>query len=137
MTAPDEAERRGPGFGLPPADTGSWVLDRIGAVLLVLIHAERRIDPFFRRPFDAVFRGPLTALTTRLINWKRRKERDVGLALAEERLQPDEEEHVQAIIDAFTAQLHGLWKPGPCDFGRGRGRSFRLLPSGSEQEDSD
>jgi hypothetical protein len=110
--ASEEAERRGPGFGLPSADTGSWALDRLNAVLLVLVHAERRLDPFFRRPFDAVFRGPLTALTTRLINWKRRKERNAGLALAEERIQPDEEHDIQAIIDAFTAQLHGLWKPG-------------------------
>ena len=81
-------------------------------MLLFLLHLERRLDPFFRRPFDAVFRGPLTALTTKLINWKRRRERGDGLGLAEERIQPDEEQHVQAIIDTFTAQLRGLWKPG-------------------------
>lgn len=108
----EEEARRGPGFGLPAADTGSRALDRLGAVLVFLIHVERRIDPLFRRAFDALFRGPLSALTTTLINWKRRKERDDGLALAEERLQPNEEERLQGIIDTFTAQLRGLWKPG-------------------------
>ena len=34
------------------------------------------------------------------------------LALAEERLQPDEEEHLEDIIDTFTAQMRGLWNPG-------------------------
>jgi hypothetical protein len=113
----DEEARRGPGFGLPPADTGSWILDRLNAVLLFLVHVERRIDPFFRRPFDALFRAPLTALTTRLINWKRRKERDAAPGLAEERIQPDEEQHLQAIIDTFTAQISGLWKPGYAERG--------------------
>src|SRR3954451_4595134 len=108
----EEGERRGPGFGLPPADTGSWMLDRVNAVLLVFLHLERRLAPFFRRPFDALLRDPLTALTTKLINWKRRRERDDTLALAEERLQPHEEALVQEIIDAFAEQLRGLWKPG-------------------------
>jgi len=110
--ASEEEARHGPGFGLPPADTGSRVLDGLAAVLLFLLHAERRIDPFFRRPFDWLLRDPLSALTTKLINRKRRKERDDGLALAEERIQPNEEEHLQDIIDTFTAQLRGLWKPG-------------------------
>jgi hypothetical protein len=108
----EEAARRGPGFGVPPADTGSWLLDRANSLLLFLLHLERRLDPFFRRPFDAVLQSPLTALTTKLINWKRRRERGDGIGLAEECIQPDEEQHVQAIIDTFTAQLRGLWKPG-------------------------
>jgi hypothetical protein len=110
--ASEDEARHGPGFGLPPAATGSGVLDGLASVLLFLIHAERRIDPFFRRAFDWLLRDPLSALTTKLINWKRRKERDDGLALAEERIQPNEEEHLQDIIDTFTAQLRGLWKPG-------------------------
>jgi len=77
--------------------------------MLLLIHAERRIDPFFRPTFDAVLRDPLSRLTTKLINMKRR---DEGYALAEERIQPDEEAHLQAIIDAFDAQMRRLWNPG-------------------------
>jgi hypothetical protein len=34
------------------------------------------------------------------------------MALAEERLQPDEEAHTEAIIAAFTAQMAKLWRPG-------------------------
>jgi hypothetical protein len=113
----EEEARRGPGYGLPPADTGSRVLDGLSAVLVFLIHVERRIDPFFRRPFDALLRGPLSTLTTKLINWQRRSERHDGLALAEERIQPDEEKHLQEIIDTFEAQLRGLWKPGHVERG--------------------
>jgi hypothetical protein len=108
----EEEARRGPGFGLPPPDTGSRVLDWLATLLGFFIAAERRIDPLFRRPFDALFRDPLTALTTKLINWKRRGEKDDGLALAQERVQPNEEQRVQEIIDTFTAQMRGLWKPG-------------------------
>jgi hypothetical protein len=115
--ASEEQARRGPGFGLPPANTGSRVLDRLGSVLVFLIHVERRIDPLFRRPFDWLFRGLLSTLMTKLINWKRRKERYDGLALAEERVQPNEEQHLQDIIDTFTAQIRGLWKPGYAERG--------------------
>ena len=103
--------RRGPGFGLPPADTGSWMLDRVNSVLLFLLHLERRLDPFFRRPFDAVFRGPLTALTTKLINWKRRRERGDSLGLAEERSSRMRSCRSRR-SSTFHAQLRGLWKPG-------------------------
>ena len=48
------ADRRGgPGFGMPPADTGNPVLDWISSTLLALVQAERRVDPFFRPWFDA------------------------------------------------------------------------------------
>jgi hypothetical protein len=100
---------RGPGFGLPRADTGNFLLDWISEALVFLLHVERRFDPFFRRPFDAVFRDPLAKLTTALIN---RKREDEGLALAEERIQPDEEAHLDSIIETFTAQMQKLWRPG-------------------------
>lgn len=99
----------GAGFGLPPAATGSRVLDAISGALVALTHFERRFDPFFRPAFDAVLREPLTALVTWLINLGRH---DEGLGLAEERMQPDEEAHLQDIIDTFTAQMRGLWEPG-------------------------
>jgi hypothetical protein len=41
---------------------------------------------------------------------KRRK--DDGLALAEEKAQPDEEAHLDDIITTFTAQMKRLWNPG-------------------------
>jgi hypothetical protein len=74
-----------------------------------MIHLERRFDPFFRPVFDALLRDRLSRLSTALIN---RKRRDEGLEIAEERPQPDEEAHLDDIIETFTAQMHRLWNPG-------------------------
>jgi hypothetical protein len=109
VTAAKTGPDPGPGYGLPPPSTGSAVLDGLARVMLLAIHAERRVDPFFRPAFDKVLREPLSKATTALINLKRR---DDGLGLAEERVQPGEEEHLQAIIDQFTAQMRALWEPG-------------------------
>jgi hypothetical protein len=99
----------GPGFGTPPPDTGNRLLDWIARALTLGIHAERRIDPFVRPPFDRFLRDPIARAVTSLIN---RKRLDEGLALAEERPQPDEEDHLDEIITTFTAQMRGLWRPG-------------------------
>ncbi len=99
----------GPGFGLPPPDTGNVLLNLIARVGLFFIQLERRFDPFIRPLFDKLFRGALTTLTTFLINLKRK---DEGLGIAEEKLQPDEEASLDAIITQFTAQLNRLWNPG-------------------------
>ena len=109
VTAAKKSANPGPGYGTPPPDTGSALLDALARLLLVAIHMERRIDPFFRPAFDAVLRGPLSRLMTALINLRRK---DDGLALAEEGIQPDEEAHLQGIIDQFTAQMRALWTPG-------------------------
>ena len=94
---------------VPRAATGSALLDWISDTSLKLIQIERRFDPFLRPAFDAVLRDPLTRLTTALINARRPNE---GLAIAEERLLPGEEEFVDAIIATFEQQMRGLWKPG-------------------------
>jgi len=94
---------------VPPANTGSVVLDWLGDALIKAVQLERRIDPFIRPAFDAVLRDPIARLTTFLVNLQRR---DEGLALAQERPLPDEEAYLQSIIDTFTRQMHGLWKPG-------------------------
>ena len=99
----------GPGFGLPPPDTGNPLRNLLSRVGVFLIQVERRFDPFFRPLFDKLLRGPLSTLTTFLINLKRK---DEGLGIAEERIQPNEEEHLQAIITQFTAQMKRLWNPG-------------------------
>jgi hypothetical protein len=75
----------------------------------VLIHVERRFDPFFRPLFDRLLRGPLSTFTTWLINLRRK---DEGFRLAEERIQPDEEAHLDDIIRSFNDQMRKLWKPG-------------------------
>ena len=100
---------RGTGFGLPPPDTGNFLLNGIARLLLFLIHLERRFDPFFRPVFDKLFRDRLARLITAIMN-KRRQ--DEGLGLAEEKAQPDEEAHLDDIITTFTAQMKRLWNPG-------------------------
>ncbi len=102
------------GYSLPPADTGVSLLNWIADASTFLVHMERRVDPFFRRPFDAVFRQLLTNVTTALINLKRKNE---GFRLAEERLQPNEEGHLEEIIATMGNQMRRLWKPG--DYQRG------------------
>lgn len=97
------------GYGLPPADTGSWLLNQIANAAMLMVHVERRFDPFFRAAFDALFRDVLTRAATALINLGRRSE---GLAIAEERLEPDEAEHLADIIATMGRQMEGLWKPG-------------------------
>jgi hypothetical protein len=104
----------GPGFGLPPPDTGNRLLNGIARATMFLIHLERRFDPFVRPAFDAVLRGPLSRLVTALIN---RRRRDEGLGVAEERAQPDEETHLEDIIETFSAQMRGLWNPGSFERG--------------------
>jgi hypothetical protein len=100
--------RGGPGFGMPLADTGNPLLDWLSNTLLGLVQAERRIDPFFRPWFDALFRERLSEWVTDLINKQRT---DEGLRLAEERIQPWEEAALQDIIDSFNAQMRRLWNP--------------------------
>ena len=100
---------RGTGYGLPPPDTGNFLLNGIARLLLFLIHLERRFDPFFRPLFDRLFRDRLARLITAIMN-KRRQ--DEGLGLAEEKAQPDEEAHLDDIITTFTAQMKRLWNPG-------------------------
>jgi hypothetical protein len=100
----------GPGYGLPPPDTGSRLLNGIARALLFVIHVQRRLDPFYRPALDWLLRDRLSRLTTWLINRKRRHEE--RLALAEERIHPDEEAHLGSIIDSFTAQMRRLWNPG-------------------------
>jgi hypothetical protein len=99
----------GPGLGLPPTDTGNRVLDWIGDRVWDVMHLERRVDPFFRPLFDALLREKLSSVVTDIINNGRKREPVLGLA--EELVQPNEERDIQAIIDAFNAQMRRLWNP--------------------------
>ncbi|HEY5893064.1 MAG TPA: hypothetical protein VIT91_07515 [Chthoniobacterales bacterium] len=93
----------------PRANTGSKVLDFLSDTSTFLLLAERRVDPFIRPAFDAVLRDPIARLATALIN---RKRPNLGLKLAEEKLLPDEEAHLDSIIASFEKQMRLLWKPG-------------------------
>jgi hypothetical protein len=93
----------------PKANTGSFFLDRLSDALTVLVHLERRFDPFVRPAFDAVLRDPVARLVTALINRKRPNE---GLKIAQEKPSPDEEAYLESIIASFEKQMRELWKPG-------------------------
>jgi hypothetical protein len=93
----------------PKANTGSAFLDWLSDLSTLLLHLERRFDPFFRPAFDAIFRDRIASLTTALINRKRPNE---GLRIAEEKPSPDEEVYLDSIISSFEKQMRGLWKPG-------------------------
>lgn len=103
-----------PGYGLPQANTGNWLLDHISNASIAFVHLERRFDPFFRPLFDALFREALTLAATALINVGRRND---GLKIAEEHPEPDEEAHLNDIITTMGKQMEGLWKRG--DYQRG------------------
>jgi len=94
---------------IPRANTGSRVLDWLANTSTLLVHVERRFDPFFRPAFDWLLRDPIARLTTALINAGRP---DEGLKIAEERPLPDEEAWVDSIISSFEKQMRLLWKPG-------------------------
>ena len=94
---------------IPPANTGSMVKNLVANTSTRLVQFERRFDPFFRPLFDATLRDPIAWLVTALINWGRPNDH---LKIAEEKLQPDEEAHLDSIISTFEKQMRGLWKPG-------------------------
>jgi hypothetical protein len=89
-------------------------LQRLHDAVVFLLHVERRFEPFFRPAVDLVLREPLALLTQALINLGRH---DEGMRLAEEKLQPDEEAHLQAIIDTLGEYMRRHWPPG--NFQRG------------------
>lgn len=93
----------------PRAHTGSALLDVISNTSMSLVHAYSRIDPFLRPAFDRLLRDAVARGVTALMNAGRANQH---LALAEERPIPDEDAHLQSIIDSFTAQMGLLWKPG-------------------------
>jgi hypothetical protein len=93
----------------PRANTGSFVRNVVADLLTKVIHAESRIDPFWRPLFEATLRDPVARFVTALINRKRQNE---GLKIAEERLLPNEDAFVDSIVASFREQMRGLWKPG-------------------------
>src|SRR5882724_12271874 len=94
---------------MPRANTGSRFLNWVSNSIMFLLQMERRVDHWLRPPFDATLRDPIARLVTALMNARRK---DEGLKIAEEKPLPNEEEYLSSIIDSFTAQMKGLWKPG-------------------------
>src|SRR4051794_12667065 len=79
-------------------------------ILEILLHLERRLEqPFLRPAFNAVLREPMARVLTALINLQRSRE-DVGLA--EETLQPGEDQYVQTMIGEMRRHLVRDFPPG-------------------------
>lgn len=70
---------------------------------------ERRTEFLWRDRFDQVLTPPLFAAAQALLNSRRR---DEGLALAEERPLPDEDEVTREIIEEIAAFVRATWQPG-------------------------
>jgi hypothetical protein len=108
-----------------------FVLRPLSDLFLWAWRIERRIEFLYRRQFDRWLRPPLFALLQGLQN---RLREDEHLALAEERPLPDEERHLQSIIDTISAFTRENWLPGGAQrfgntktFGVLRGE-FTVLP---------
>jgi hypothetical protein len=82
---------------------------RVHDTIFTLLRVERRFEPFFRPALNAVFREPAAAVIQYLIN---RQRRDEGYKIAEERIQPDEEQHLQTMIDSIREYMIQHWPPG-------------------------
>src|SRR3954449_5837240 len=86
------------------------LLRLIHRIIEILLHFERRIEqPFLRPAFNYLLREPLARLLTALINLKRTRE---NVGLAEETLQPGEDEDVQTMIDEMRRHLVRDFPPG-------------------------
>src|SRR5664280_1425364 len=85
------------------------ILNLIHQFLLKLLHIERRLEPWFRPQWNTLFREPSARIVQYLVNLRRK---DEGLQLAEERIDPDEEESLNKIIDLMADQMRSRFKPG-------------------------
>jgi len=83
--------------------------DFIHEILVALMHAERRTEPFWRPYTNALFREPCAALLQALINYRRPNE---GMDLADEKYLPGEEEALDSIIADMGAYMRRKYRPG-------------------------
>ena len=90
------------------------ILQSLHVLLTELLHIERRFEPLFRRRWNRLFREPSAALIQYCIN---RQRKDEGLRLAEEKIDPDEKESLDKIIDLMADQMRGHFKPGAYERG--------------------
>jgi hypothetical protein len=90
------------------------ILKRLHDFLVVLLHIERRLEPFFRPQLNWLLREPTARVIQFLINWRRP---DEGLGLAEERIDEDEKQSLDSIIDLMSDQMRGHFKPGKYERG--------------------
>ena len=99
---------------IEPVRPDSALLLAVHRTLVAGLHVERRLEPFFRRGLNRLVREPMAAFLQYLINRNRPND---GLALAEERIEPDEEASLDSIIRSFAGYMQRTYRPG--NFERG------------------
>src|SRR5437588_1168949 len=82
---------------------------RVNDIAVALFLFERRIDPSFRPLFNRVLREPIAATAQALINLRRPNEH---LAIAAERLLPNEEAIAEAITEQMALFIKAHYGPG-------------------------
>ncbi|WP_397453306.1 catalase family protein [Pseudomonas sp. NA-150] len=85
------------------------ILKGVHAVLLFLLHVERRFEPFFRPALNRLLREPSATLLQFFYNIGRKNE---GLGLAQEQFDPDEHASQQSMIDTMRTHLAQDFRPG-------------------------
>jgi hypothetical protein len=103
-----------PSGSQPPGGLGGRLLRLLHDALTAGLHVERRLEPWFRPGLNRLLREPSARLIQYLINRKRPNE---GLGLAEERIAPDEEPSLEAIIRLMADQMRGHFEPGAYERG--------------------
>jgi len=83
-------------------------------ILVTLMRAERRTEPFWRPRVDALFREPCAAALQKLINFRRSP---AGLGLAEEHMLPGEAEALASIIADLGEYMRRKYRPGEYERG--------------------
>lgn len=90
------------------------MLQTLHNILVKILEGERRLEPFFRRQMNDLLREPAATVLQYLIN--RRRPND-GLALAQEKEFPYEEQALDEIIELMANQMRGRFKPGQYERG--------------------
>ncbi|HVO83088.1 MAG TPA: catalase family protein [Syntrophobacteria bacterium] len=90
------------------------LLKFIHDIFMGMLHIERRLEPLFRRQWNWLFREPSGRVIQYFIN---RRRRDEGLRPAEEKIDADEEESLNKIIDLMANQMRNHFKPGAYERG--------------------
>jgi len=96
-------------MNLRPGTLRYRILKFLHDLLVKMLHIERRLEPWFRPRLNALLREPTARVIQYLIN---RKRKDEGLMLAEEKVEGDEEQSLNEIIDLMADQMRGHFKPG-------------------------
>jgi hypothetical protein len=95
---------------IAPGESLAMLLRLLHRIIDILLHFERRFEqPFLRPAFNYLFREPLARFLTALINLGRSRE---SAHLAEETIQPGEEQDVQTMIDEMRRHLVIDFPPG-------------------------